>query len=47
MGDLDRVEGLLHQFNPVEIHDETIEASASAVQWGKPDTPPKAQSANR
>jgi uncharacterized protein (TIGR02271 family) len=30
MGDLDRVEGLLHQFNSVEMRDETIEASTSA-----------------
>ena len=36
MGNLDRVEELLEQYNPVEMHDENIEGSTSAESGGLP-----------
>jgi stress response protein YsnF len=35
MGDFDRVEGLLQEYNPVEMHDENIQGSTSADSVGR------------
>lgn len=34
MGDVDRVEGLLEEYNPIEMHDESIEGSTSPESVG-------------
>jgi len=35
MDDLDRVEGLLQQYNPVEMHDESVESSIPVENGGR------------
>jgi len=45
MGNLDRVEGLLRQYNPVEMHEENIEGATSAERTARGQTGYAAQGA--